>query len=97
MRIPLTFWKVCALVRKDDGKLSTMAFQMGQPDIEELDGFEEKFDVTMTQLTIEDLEDMTKLSFGVWKDFDRFAQTGSDTLEKTGGQQILAGLDDIVV
>jgi endonuclease G len=48
-RIPVAFWKVCCL-RRGDGSLSATAFTLGQEDITDLPGFEEKFDVTAAQV-----------------------------------------------
>ena len=89
-RIPLAFWKVCCL-RRQDGSLSATAFTLGQEDIAQLPGFEEKFDVTAAQVTLADLEKLTKLSFGDLSKHDHFAKGGDPgTLEidsPTGGKR----------
>jgi endonuclease G len=74
-RIPLAFWKVCCL-RRADGSLSATAFTLGQEDIADLPGFEEKFDVAAAQVTLADLEDLTGLDFGVLTQHDHFASGG---------------------
>ncbi len=80
-RIPLAFWKVCCL-RRHDGSLSVTGFKLGQEDITQLPGFEEKFDVAVAQVTIAELEALTGLDFGVLKQHDHFAVTGDPgTLE----------------
>jgi endonuclease G len=80
-RIPLAFWKVCCL-RRVDGSLSATAFTLGQEDITDLPGFEEKFDVAAAQVTLADLEDLTGLDFGELTRHDHFAEGGDpETLE----------------
>ena len=84
-RIPLAFWKVCVL-RRADGSLSATAFTLGQEDITNLAGFEEKFDVSAAQVTLADLEHLTGLDFGVLIQHDHFgAGGGSGTLEISEG------------
>lgn len=79
--IPLEFWKVCALVRAD-GTLAATGFVLDQRDVAELPGFEEAFDVALTQVTLEDLERRTGLDFGALKQHDHFAAGGAPgTLE----------------
>jgi endonuclease G len=100
--VPLQFWKVCALERAD-GTLSVTGFVLGQQDITSLPGFEEKFDVTATQITLADLEHRTGLGFGALKQHDHFAAGGAPgTLEvdrPEGRQKIrpLNTFEDIVV
>ena len=55
VRIPLEFWKVCALIR-DDGTLSATAFILSQDDITALPGFEAFLDVAEVQTTIRNVE-----------------------------------------
>jgi endonuclease G, mitochondrial len=81
VRLPVGFWKVCAIVRQD-GSLSATAFVMDQNDVVELPGFEERFDVVAVQVTIRDLERETGLDFGLLHDHDHFASGGAaGTLE----------------
>ena len=83
-RIPLAFWKVCCL-RRQNGTLAATAFKLGQEDIADLPGFEEKFDVGVTQITIADLQKLTGLDFGVLAQHDHFAESGEPgTLEIAG-------------
>jgi endonuclease G, mitochondrial len=101
-RVPLQFWKVCVLVRQD-GSLAATGFILGQQDITALPGFEEKFDVAASQVTIAHLEQLTGLDFGTLTDHDHFAKSG-----KTGALEVmlegakrrvkpLEDLEDIVV
>lgn len=60
---PLQFWKVCVLIRETDGEISSTAFILGQQDIAQLAGFE-AFDVGAAQITLQQLEAKTGLSFG---------------------------------
>ncbi len=88
VRCALQYWKVCVLVRQDDS-LSATAFLLGQEEIKDLPGFEEKaFDVAATQITIAELENRTGLKFGDLAEHDHFAQGGDPgTLEiETTGQ-----------
>ena len=88
-RIPLAFWKVCCL-RRQDGTLAATGFKLGQEDITELPGFEEKFDIGVAQVTIRELQDLTGLDFGVLAQHDHFAESGDPgTLEiaRAGGGQ----------
>lgn len=101
--VPTAFWKVCVLKRQD-GSLAATGFTLGQEDITDLPGFEEKFDVTAAQVTIADLENLTKLDFGTLKDHDHFAEGGDPgTLEiarEGGGKRKvkpISNYDDIVV
>lgn len=81
VRIPLAFWKICAIIREDDS-LSATGFVLSQDDVTALPGFEEAFDVTATQVTIHELEDRTGLRFPVLRDNDHFAAGGAPgTLE----------------
>jgi endonuclease G, mitochondrial len=101
-RVPLAYWKVCCL-RREDNSLAATAFTLGQEDITELPGFEEKFDVTTAQVTLAHLEQLTGLKFGVLNQHDHFAEGGDPgTLEidvPGGKQKIKPILDfaDIVV
>jgi endonuclease G len=101
--IPLEFWKVCVLRRKD-GTLAATAFVMGQQDVKKLPGFEERFDVTATQRTIAEIESLTGLDFGPLRKHDHFAAGGAPgTLESAGLDDVrrkirpLTGLHDIVL
>lgn len=101
--IPVQFWKVCAIVR-DDGSLAATGFVLGQQDITSLPGFEEAFDVTAAQVTLDDLEERTGLAFGVLTTNDHFAGGGDPgTLEIArpgGGKRLVKPLrspEEIVV
>jgi endonuclease G len=101
--IPLAFWKVCCL-RRQDGSLSATAFTLGQEDITELPGFEEKFDVAAAQVTVAHLEQLTGLKFGTLSQHDNFAKTGQpgalEIDEPGGGKRKVKPIDeysDIVV
>jgi len=85
VRCPLQFWKVCVLIRERDNKPSATGFILGQEDIKDLPGFEAVFDVSATQIKIEDLEERTGLDFGDLKNFDHFAAGGAPgSLEMPG-------------
>jgi endonuclease G len=98
VRIPLEFWKVCALIR-DDGTLSATAFILSQDDITSLPGFEAFLDVTEVQTTIKHVEQRTGLKFPVLRDHDHLAAGGAlGTLELEGQTVIpLRTYEDIVV
>lgn len=98
VRVPLEFWKVCALVR-EDGTLSATAFILSQDDITSLPGFEAFLDVTEVQVTVRDVEKRTGLTFPVLRDNDHLAAGGDlGTLELEGQKVIpLRSYDDIVV
>jgi endonuclease G len=98
VRIPLEFWKVCALVREDD-TLSATAFILSQADITSLSGFEAFLDVKEVQTTIHDVEKRTGLEFPVLRDNDHLAAGGArGTLELDGQSVIpLRSYEDIVV
>jgi endonuclease G, mitochondrial len=98
VRIPLAFWKVCALVR-DDGTLSATAFILDQKDVTDLPGFEEFVDVREAQTTVAEVEARTGLRFPVLRDHDHLADGGAPgTLEFAGQPFIpLRSYDDIVV
>jgi endonuclease G len=98
VRIPLEFWKVCALIR-DDGTLSATAFILSQDDITSLPGFEAFLDVTEVQTTIRNVEQRTGLKFPVLRDNDHLAGGGAlGTLELEGQTVIpLRSFEDIVV
>ena len=74
-RIPLAYWKICVLKRKD-GTTAATAFTLGQEDITALPGFEEKFDVAMAQVTLAEIESITGLDFGDLRNHDVFAASG---------------------
>jgi len=97
---PLQFWKVCVLVRETDGKLSSTGFILGQQDIAQLPGFE-AFDVGAAQITLDQLEKKTHLSFGDLKSYDHFAQTHEtgvlEALVTGGKQRFLHDFSQIVV
>lgn len=98
VRIPLGFWKVCALVRQD-GTLSATAFILGQADITALAGFDEAFlDVGAVQTTIENVEKQTGLRFGVLRDNDHLAAGGAPGSLEVDGRTVipLHSLDEIV-
>lgn len=103
-RIPLRFWKLCALIREADGTLSATGFILGQQDITKLPGFEEAFDVAAAQITIAELERLTGLKFGTLKKYDHFAKTkAAGTLEAVSTASIrgrikpLRSFEDIVI
>jgi endonuclease G len=97
VRIPLEFWKVCALVR-EDGTLSATAFILSQEDITSLPGFEAFVDVQEVQTTIANIEKRTGLQFPVLRDNDHLAAGGAaGTLELTGQKVIpIRSYEDIV-
>jgi endonuclease G, mitochondrial len=80
VRCPLQFWKVCVLVR-EDGRAAATAFLLGQNEITDLPGFEESFDVGVTQITIAKLQKKTGLTFGELARHDHFARSGPGSLE----------------
>jgi endonuclease G len=96
-RIPLAFWKVCCLRRKD-GSLAATGFKLGQEDITSLPGFEEKFDVIAAQVTIHELETLTGLNFGVLTQHDHFAEGGDpgtlEILKPDGGVRRIKPIQD---
>jgi len=98
VRIPLEFWKVCALIR-EDGTLSATAFILSQDDITSLAGFEAFLDVKEVQTTIKNVEKRTGLEFPVLREHDHVAAGGAlGTLELAGETVIpLRTYDDIVV
>ena len=98
VRIPLEFWKVCALVREDD-TLSATAFILSQDDITSLPGFEAFLDVKEVQTTIRDVEKRTGLTFPVLRDNDHLAEGGAPGTLEIEGQTVipLRSYDDIVV
>lgn len=75
VQFPLSFWKVCVLVR-EDGSPAATGFLLGQPDAKDLPGVE-AFDIGAAQITVADLEDRTGLKFGDLKKHDRFAEGGA--------------------
>jgi endonuclease G len=98
VRIPLEFWKVCALIR-EDGTLSATAFILSQDDITSLPGFEAFLDVSAVQTTIHNVEKRTGLEFPVLRDNDHIAAGGAlGTLELEGQLVIpIRSYEDIVV
>jgi endonuclease G len=100
VRCPLQFWKVCVLIRQN-GTPSATAFILGQEEISNLPGFEERLDIEAAQLSIIDLEEKTGLDFGNLKLHDHFAAGGVlGTLEvSTTGRRIkpLRSYEDIIV
>ncbi len=98
VRCPLSFWKVCVIVRQD-GTMSATAFTLGQDEIKDLPGFEEKFAAADAQVTIKDLEKKTGLDFGDLKKHDHFAAGGAPgTLEIDEAKiKPIESFDDIVV
>ncbi|HUS32939.1 MAG TPA: DNA/RNA non-specific endonuclease [Kofleriaceae bacterium] len=94
VRIPLSFWKLCALVPNDDRDLAVTAFVLGQPDAADLEDVEEKFDVTAVQVTVAKLAKITGFIFDKkLLDNDHFAKKGAGSLEAIG----LMRDEDIVV
>lgn len=102
IRIPVEFWKVCALIRQD-GSLAATGFVLGQRDVTDLPGFEEAFDVTAVQVTLADLAKRTGLHFGMLTKHDHFAAGGAPgTLEvqrPEGRQRVkpLRSFEDVVI
>jgi endonuclease G, mitochondrial len=102
LRVPLQFWKVCVLVREDDS-VSATAFLLGQEEIADLPGFEEKFDAAVAQITVKDVERRTGLNFGLLSQHDHLAEGGKPgTLEIMRESQSfrikpIEDYDDIVV
>ena len=98
VRIPLEFWKVCALVR-DDGTLSATAFILSQSDITSLPGFEDFLDVAEVQTTIRNVEQRTGLQFPVLRDNDHLAAGGVPGTLELDGQTVIPirSYEDIVV
>jgi endonuclease G len=98
VRIPLEFWKVCALIRDDD-TLSATAFILSQDDITSLPGFEAFLDVREVQTTIKNVEQRTGLKFPALRDNDHIAGGGAlGTLELEGQTVIpIRTYEDIVV
>jgi endonuclease G len=97
VRIPLEFWKVCALIR-EDGTLSATAFILSQDDITSLPGFTEMLDASTVQTTISEIEKRTGLQFPVLRDNDHIAAGGAlGTLELDGQKLIpIRSYEDIV-
>lgn len=97
-RVPLRFWKVCAIIRPD-GTLSATGFILDQDDITKLKGFEaaKKFDVKAAQVTIADLEKRTGLEFGSLTGHDHFADGGApgtlELKEATGARRLIKPLE----
>jgi endonuclease G, mitochondrial len=98
IRIPLEFWKVCALIR-EDGTLSATAFILSQDDITSLPGFEAFLDVKEVQTTIHNVEKRTGLQFPVLRDHDHLAEGGEPGTLELEGQTVIPirSYDDIVV
>lgn len=98
VRIPLEFWKVCALIR-EDGSLSATAFILSQDDITSLPGFEAFLDVKEVQTTIRNVEKRTGLKFPVLRDNDHIADGGDRGTLELDGQTVIPirSYEDIVV
>jgi endonuclease G len=98
VRIPLEFWKVCALIR-EDGTLSATAFILSQDDITSLPGFEAFLDVKEVQTTIRNVEKRTGLKFPVLREHDHLAAGGAPGTLELENQTVIPILsyDDIVV
>lgn len=97
LAIPVQFWKVCVL-KRENGTIAATAFIMGQKDITKLPGFEEKFDVLATQVTIAELEDRTGLSFGMLKKHDHFASGGGPgvlEVDRGAGKRPVKAISDV--
>jgi len=102
IRIPLQFWKVCALVRRADNSPAVTGFVLGQQDVTDLPGFEAVFDVSAAQITIADLELLTGLRFPIPAHSDHFAEHGPGSLEAVAGEHAirlhpLRQLNDVVI
>jgi DNA/RNA endonuclease G (NUC1) len=102
-RIPLAFWKVCVL-RRQNGTLAATGFKLGQEDITDLPGFEEKFDIGVAQVTIAELQGLTGLDFGVLAQHDHFAGGGAPgalEIARPGGGsrriKPIATFEDVIV
>lgn len=97
-RIPLEFWKVCALIR-DDGTLSATAFVLTQDDITSLPGFEAFLDVSEVQVSIKNVEQRTGLKFPVLRDNDHLAAGGAAGTLELAGQKVIPirTYEDIVI
>jgi endonuclease G len=97
VRIPLEFWKVCALIRDDD-TLSATAFILSQSDIESLPGFEAFLNVSEVQTTIRNVEEITGLKFPVLRDNDHLAEGGQPGTLELHGQTLIPirSYEDIV-
>lgn len=98
VRIPLEFWKVCALIR-ENGTLSATAFILSQADITQLPGFEAFLNVSEVQTTIKNIEELTGLKFPVLRDNDHIAAGGKKGTLELDGQRVIPIRDyeDIVV
>ncbi|HYJ89498.1 MAG TPA: DNA/RNA non-specific endonuclease [Pyrinomonadaceae bacterium] len=98
VRIPLEFWKVCALVR-ENGTLSATAFILSQADITELPGFEAFLNVSEVQTTVKNVEELTGLKFPVLRDNDHIASGGTKGTLELDGQTVIPirSFEDIVV
>lgn len=79
--IPKSFWKVVAIVT-DDGRPSATAYEISQAD--ELSALEFVFGAYETfQVSIREVEEKAKLSFGDLSRFDGFSQTERKTKKRT--------------
>ena len=98
VKIPLRFWKVCALQRAD-GSIAATAFVLGQQDVTALPGFEAAFDVVASQTTLAVVESLTGLDFGALKASDHLAAGGVagalESAEFGGPTRPLSDLEDI--
>ncbi len=88
VRIPLEFWKVCALVR-ENGTLSATAFILSQADITQLPGFEAFLNVSEVQTTVKNVEELTGLKFPVLRDNDHIASGGTKGTLELDGQRVI--------
>jgi endonuclease G, mitochondrial len=97
-RIPLEFWKVCALIR-DDGTLSATGFVLTQDDITSLPGFEAFLDVSEVQVSIKSIEQRTGLKFPVLRANDHLAAGGAAGTLELAGQKVIPirTYEDIVI
>lgn len=103
IRIPMQFWKVCTLIRPDD-TIAATAFVLGQPDVTETEGFEEKLDAGACQVTLAHLQTLTGLDFGRLKKHDHLAAGGHrgtiEAISSDGNRWpvvVLRDLDHVVV
>lgn len=97
VRIPINFWKLCALIR-EDGSLAVTAFVMDQEDVKELPDMLEKFEAEFYQITVAELEKKTRFDFGTLKAHDHLVAGGDPgTLEATKGAKAIRGYEDILI
>ena len=82
IKIPLAFWKV-AVIAKEDGSLAAAGFLLSQEDLIGDASELERFDASLYQVRIADIEQRTGLDFGKLRDVDslvgdvRFESSGA--------------------